>query len=209
MKFNSGLASKFFVTDPERNIALLEKFYLVFSNGILIRNILSEILAKIYNIEHPKSFWTSHTKLADKDAIEKLLDDLSNERKFSMTRMGSEQKIVIFAKGIEQQCLYCMKILNLRAISQMAAINLRGNFEEIYSVVKKQPEITNSEVYRDSILTIFRPSKLRAVIGKYQIVISDDSSFKEILNSNPEIISSMQDIPITDRPQIMNEGIYD
>lgn len=206
---NVGIASTFFITDAKQNLALLENPYVVFLNSMLSQNLLSEILTKIYNIEHPKGFLGVLPKQAEKEAIERLLEDLINERKFSATVMGSSRPIVIFAKGIEKQCLFSMKILKLRGLLSLAAINLRNDFENNFSIAKGMQEIAIAEIYKDALTIIFRPSKLRIAIGKYKTIVSVDNNFNAMIKENMDMVTPIQNIPITDKHQIIDEGVYD
>lgn len=208
-KFNIGTASKFFITDVRQNLALLENPYIVFSNGMLSKSLLAEILAAIFNIEHTKGFLGSLIKKAEKGAIEKLLEDLINERKPSPTMMGSGRPIIIFANGIEKQCLFAMKVLKLRGLALLAAVNIRKDAGKMLELVGGIAEIKGSETYRDAAVTIFRPSKLRVVIGKEKTVITPDMDFKNLIKENAEIVVPVQDMPINDNRQIMDEGSYD
>lgn len=209
IQLNAGIASEFFITDAKQNLALLENPYLVFSNSTLSKSLFSEILAKIYNIEHPKGLFGVLPKQAEREAIERFLEDLTSERKFSATIMGSNRPIVFFVKGIEKQCLLAMKILKLRGLLSLAAVNLRSDFENGFSIARGMQEITSTEIYKDAVTTIFRPLKLRIAIGKYKTIASTDNNFNTLIKENKDIVTPIQNIPITDKHQIIDEGVYD
>ena len=209
MNLNAGMASVFFITDAKQNLALFENPYVAFSNDMLSKILLSEIFMKIYNLEHPKGFLGMLPKQAEKEAIEKFLEDLIHERKFPATVMGSSRSIVIFAKGIEKECLFSMKILKLRGLASLAVMNLRHDFERIFSAVKGMEEVTTSKLYHDALTTIFRPSQLRIAIGKHKTILSTDGHFNTMIKENPDIVTPVQNMPITDKHQMMNEGEYD
>ncbi len=209
IKLNSGMASIYFVTDAKQNLVLLDNPYMVFSNSVLTKSLLSEILMRIYNIEHPKGFLGMMPKQAGKEAIEKLLEDLINERKFSATLMGSNRPILVIAKGIEKQCLFSMKVLKLRGLSSLAAINIRNDHEKIGESIEATEEIKNSEIYHDTIAVVYRPPKLRVAIGKHKTVITTCNDFKTLIRENADIVTPLQDRPITDKCQIVDEGMYE
>lgn len=209
IKFNVGMASAFFVTDAKRNLVLFNNPYLVFLSAPLTISLLAEILTRVYNLAHRKGFLGVLLKNAEKEPIEKLLDDLIHERKLSPTVMGSPHPILIFGNGIEKQCLLSMKMLKLRGLVFIAAVNIQNDYEAVMAPVKTAEEIRTAKRDEGAMATICRPAKLQVVIGKEKTALITDGNFDKLIRENPDMITSACAMPITDKRQIVDEGLYD
>ena len=119
------------------------------------------------------------------------------------------QTVLFFVKGIEKQCLFSMKILKLRMIASLAAINARDNYEKVFELMQTVEEIKEFEIYQDVTTTIWRPSRLRVVMGKHKTIVDRGGDFGMLLRENSGIVTPAQDFSITDKHQVIDEGVYD
>lgn len=210
VKLNVGMASAYFITEAKHTVAFLPRPYIVLSNSKVDIALLAEILMDIYNLSLPKGFLNKLFKKAEKHPIEKFLDDLVHERRFSRPLFGTNRyPVLIFSKGIGKDCLFAMKILKLRGLSYLAAVNAREDYGKTAAAIESFEEVRKREVFRNENITLFHCENLFTAAGKHRTVITTDSNLKALLRQNPDIACPVQHIPITDMRQLKEEGVFD
>lgn len=187
LALNVGMASKYLVTNPDKMIAIKENPYLFLSNEKLNIKAFSECLSTIYN-QSNSSFLKLGSRKIDAPQFEIFLDDLINERKPSIPFPSFSNPILLISNGIDHKALVSMKVLKIRGICDLLAIDV--SVSDTDSIFRLGNELKNEELGKRDFYTLFKPPKrLSIVSGVAKTVISTEQNTNQILRNFPDLIS--------------------
>jgi hypothetical protein len=189
LELNIGMASKYFITDLDRSIAVIENPFLFLSKERIGISLLAGNLAKIYNnMTHPVIF--DKGKLGA-DKFEIFLNDLVNagldQCKSSVSPMTFDRPILIVSNSIDKMALVAMKILKIRGICQLLAIDV-STLEHDETIFRLEMELRTQEFYKDEALQLYKTVKgLSAVCGINKAILSNELKIKQIISKYPDM----------------------
>lgn len=190
LQLNAGLASKYLITDIKKNVGISEKPRLVSLSKILTVNILVEILTNIYNINLPSGLFGMGAKKLDSRQVALFLEDLCNQRKPSGPIIEIREPVFILAGGFDKKALIAIKILRLRGLCPIMAVDISALGGDI--IVKIDSELINNKIEEAVSYKIYRPdTKLCVVSGINKTVLSTENNAAQILKKFPGLISSI------------------
>lgn len=186
---NIGTASKYLLTDLNRMLTTKESPYVVLLSKKLDIKVFAECLSIIYNQGVSFSFVKWGSRKLDNQQLEIFLDDLINERKSSVSIPSFNNSILIVSKGIDHTPLVYMKVLKIRGICDLLAIDISSMVSD-ESIFRLGNELKNDEFYKNDFYAIYKPSKmLNIVSGVTKTVISTEENTKQILRNYPDIVT--------------------
>lgn len=192
-ELNIGLASLYFITDPDKGICSIESPHL-----LLEKNILTfDNLANFLSIAWAKPPRIVFAKKPNKQEIEQLLDDLVAQKKptVSLSVVNIPYPIFAFAKQIDSKTLNAMKVLKIRGICLITAIAFKDYPMDV--VYQLEQEYRNELIYQNSDMSSlgFKPiKKLHVVSGAEKTIISIYQNCKSIIKNHPELIKKIDNV---------------
>ena len=196
----AGMASRFFLTDLERGLATIASPHAMISKERISINRLAEIFEKASNSSiMRKGLLGALIKKADAKDIGIFLEELANNKKLSKPIIGVPPTLFIISNGIEKQALNAMKVLKLRGLCQLLAVNI-SSMQSVDSMAVLEAKF--SDLYKSS-------KKLLVVANLYETVVSTEQNIKNILSNHPELISVPEMQNINNMDNFFEEGKYD
>jgi len=190
LSLNIGMASKYLIIDGKNMIATKENPYLMLSTQKIDIRVFSECLSKIYTHRNSSSFFLKlGSQKLEAQQLEIFLDDLINERKPSIPTPLFGMPILVISNGIDHKPLVSMKLLQIRDICDLLAIDV-SSLANDETIVRLENELKNEEFYRKDFYAIYKPAKKLCIVsGLRKTVISTEQNINQILRNFPDIIS--------------------
>lgn len=186
---NIGMASKYLVTNPDKMIATKENPYVLLSNEKLSIKTFSESLSTIYNQNAASSFLKLGSRKIEPQQFEIFLNDLVNERKPSISFPSFSNPILVISTGIDRNALVSMKVLKIRGISDLLAVDI-SSVSSDESIFRLGGELKNEELCKKDFYTLYKPLRRLAIVsGVAKTIISTEQNIGQILRNSPDIIS--------------------
>jgi hypothetical protein len=182
-KLNIGMASKYFIVDLQRCISTMESPYVFLSKALISVPILSENLTRIYNHGLSSGILGLGVKKLEAQKAELLLNDFINEREPSGL-IQFQRAIFIVANGIDKMALLAMKILKIRGLCLLLAIDASGAKHD-ETIFRLEMELKTNAFFKDTDCSLYAPTKGFAVVGGVnETVITNEMTVKEVIRQN-------------------------
>jgi hypothetical protein len=195
IQLNAGVASKYFVTDLKRGLALMERPWVLVATRQLDLEHWAEALAVVQAREAASLFGSPNP---DVPATVVALTDMVHDR-VPDKDLGVRTPLFILANGIQKEALASMKVLQLRCLCRIIALDGSAlKFDD--AATSLGPEFRSQPVFRNDVLEVSAPTRgLCVVSGFHKTVISANKNSRGIIGAFPELV--MIDVAtLTDEP---------
>lgn len=196
-----GMASQYFVADPKKMLAIVEKPSVAVSSDVLTLEGLAEVLVTIYNQSLSAGFLgiRSKPKLESQPFVA-FLNDLIQERKPSLAMMTFPNPVLLLSTGFEKTTLNAMKVLKLRGLCQLVGIDISASGQRDLAF-RLALELREQQVARGASWQVFAPPKQLCVVsGMKRSVISTEQNINQLLRTHADLATVFD-------PAAMNEPL--
>lgn len=202
LSISQGLASHYFVTDPEKALAIVESPLVLSSSGELEYETLVSALSNCVFAFQKTSFWHHLFKIADRvvpgspEAIQKTNLWLHHiEQDGGLPFSGRLlAPLFVLSNGIEDRCLRILKRLKVRGI-QTFAVDISANSEPSAFIDKFNKSLGGSELAGGELYRLVKPKpSVIVVAGLRETVLSSERRIAEILSERKELVGSLKDL---------------
>lgn len=206
----AGMASRYFVTDLKKGLAMTTASYIVISKELLSVDMLAGIFEKTFNSSIlQKGIFKALVKKAEAKDIAVFLEELSTGNKASRPVIGVPTDLFIISNGIEKKALNAMKALKLRGLCQLLAVNI-SSVKVSDWLVTLESGLQEAKIVGDNSISIYRPLKRPLVVANlYKTIITTERDIKYILSNHPEMVGLLEPQNITNINDFIEEGKYD
>lgn len=190
LALNTGMASKYFITDLKRAATVLEKPYILLANNVGMTE-LAEALATIYNRTASSGPFKLGAKQINASSFYDFLKDLIFEKKPSIPFMNFNDPVFIVANGITKEALAAIKVLKIRGVGPFLALNVSGRRDES-SIMRLENELQSEFLSEGASGKLYKPSKrLIVVCGISQTVVSNEKNSRSVFCEFPSLVTTL------------------
>jgi hypothetical protein len=182
----AGMASKYFVTDFDNALATMERPYLLVSQEMLNLEKFSEALIAIQS-RNPNV--GRGAKSMDIAQAMTYLTDLIQQRT-TQRLIDISNPLLVISNGIQKETLASMKILQVRQLCPILAIDVSAlKFDEVKA--RLEQDFKSEQIYKNEAIEVSMTApQCYVVAGIYKAIISTERRVKEIIRAHPEIVTS-------------------
>jgi hypothetical protein len=201
-----GLASHYFVTDPERALAVVKSPLVLSSSSALEYETFADLLSKCVFAFEKTNFWHQLLKLADKvapgspEAIQKTslwLQHLEHDGGIPFSGCLSGPLFVL-SNGIEDRCLRILKRLKVRG-TQILAVDVSANSEPTDVIAGLNKSLSGNELAKGQSFRLVEPKPSVVVVaGLWETVISSESQAAKILSERRQLAGSSSELDLAE-----------
>ena len=182
IQIDAGFASAYFVTDAENMVAVIEKPFLILSDGLLGIRDISEGLAKISERNSRGLF--AQTKRFSADQFEKCFEALLTSRNESAVHVS--QAVLLLSRQLDRRAVVGLKLMKLRGYGLVFAIQYPAlSATELALRLGLGSEYA---LYEGGTFKIYQPLNQLCVVGGIkQTVLSTEHNGQQLLRSYPTL----------------------
>lgn len=190
LTLNSGMASKYFITDLKRAATVLEKPCVLLANNMGTME-LAEALATIYNRNASSGPFKFGAKQINASSFHDFIKDLISEKKPSIPFMAFNDPVFIVANGISKEALAAVKVLKVRGVGQFLVLDISACRDES-SIMRLEHELQAEFVSEGVFGKLYKPSKrLIVVCGISQTVVSNEKNSRSVFCEFPSLSTTL------------------
>ncbi len=194
LALNTGMASKYFITDLKRATTVLESPHVLLGNNVGMAE-LSEALATIHNSAASSvlglRLFKPSSKKIDVSSFQIFLQDLIDQKKPPLSDLCFNSPIFIVANGIANDALAAIKILKIRGFGSFLVLDTSSHRDEA-SILRLENELQPEFFLSGVFGKLYKPSKhFTVVCGISKTVLSNEKNSREIFCEFPSLATKL------------------